>query len=657
MTPSPTRSGAAAAVAVALAVALGMLATVGVMAPARAGDVAAPAAIRDLYYGETLFHFYQDQHFDALTHLLAARAEGRVSSHEAESELLLGGLYLHYGQHVRAEEIFNRLLTQDIAPTVRDRAWFYLGKVRYQRGLHEPALASFARISGALPESLAAELPMLQAQSLMALEQFDSAAEMLDGWQGPDGWLPYARYNLGVALVRLNRLEDGARQLDRVGRSSPTSAELLDLRDKANLALGYAYLQRSQDGLARPVLERVRLESPFANKALLGVGWADAATRDFQGALTPWLELKDRDLLDSAVQESLLAVPYAYAQLDAHGSAAEGYQSALVSFDAEISNLDSAIARASVSGQSGGQSGGQSVGQSVGLINALLDTDDPAIGRWYWELDQLPDSSEARYLYLLVADHRFQEGLRNVRDLTALSGHLQEWQDKLSAFDDMVETQRAAYAEREPRFSTGLDGSDLPALQARRDALAARLDDIESARDPAGLGSTEELDRWQRLAAISTHPGLAAPDAGDLRDRHRLLRGVLLWDLDREYRYRLWSERRNLREVDDLLARATRGHSGAASARRDTPAELDGFATRIADVTPRIARLQKLIAQESGQQEQRLQALAIDTLRDQRDRLATYRVQAQFALATIYDRAATAARVTPERRPQLGDTQ
>jgi hypothetical protein len=68
------------------------------------------SVVRDLYYGETLFHFYQDEHFDALTHLLVARDSGRVSNHEAESELLLGGLYLHYGQHVRAEQIFSRLL-------------------------------------------------------------------------------------------------------------------------------------------------------------------------------------------------------------------------------------------------------------------------------------------------------------------------------------------------------------------------------------------------------------------------------------------------------------------------------------------------------------------------------------------------------------------
>jgi hypothetical protein len=607
--------------------------------PARAADPAAPGPVRDLYYGETLFHFYQDQHFDALTHLLAARATGRVGNHEAESELLLGGLYLHYGQHVRAEEIFNRLLTADVAPTVRDRAWFYLGKVRYQRGLHEQALAAWDRISGALPVALAAELPMLEAQALMALARFDEAAALLDAWEGPDDWAPFARYNLGVALVRMNRLDDGVRQLERVGRGSASAAELLDLRDKANLALGYAYLQNSLDGQARPVLERVRLHGPFANKALLGVGWADAAASDYRRALTPWLELRGRDLLDSAVQESLLAIPYAYAQLDAHGSAAQGYQSALVAFDAEIASLDGVIVRAR-------ESGG-------GLVSALLAADDPGVGRWYWELDELPDSSEGRYLYHLIADHRFQEGLRNVRDLDALATHLTEWRDKLGAFEDMVATRREAYARREPELRSGLQRADLPALAARRDALAARLDAIEAARDVAGLATDEERDRWQRLAAIGADPGLEAADAGELRERHRLLTGVMAWDLDRDYRYRLWQQRRNLRQLDALLARAERGQAAAALARNDTPAGLDDFSARIAAVTPRIERMQAVIARTRGEQQQRLVALAVDALSEQRERLATYRVQAQFALATIYDRAASAARVgqAPAREP------
>ena len=54
--------------------------------------------------------------------------------------------------------------------------------------------------------------------------------------------------------------------------------------------------------------------------------------------------------------------------------------------------------------------------------------------------------------------------------------------------------------------------------------------------------------------------------------------------------------------------------------------------------------MQSAIARARVGQENRLQAMAIDALSGQKERLAAYRVQAQFALATIYDRAATAAR-------------
>jgi tetratricopeptide (TPR) repeat protein len=427
------------------------------------------SVVRDLYYGETLFHFYQDEHFDALTHLLVARDSGRVSNHEAESELLLGGLYLHYGQHIRAEQIFSRLLQDSTEQEVRNRAWFYLGKVRYQRNLHAEALDAFARISGELPPGLDAELPMLKAQAYLALGRFDAAVALLDGWQGPESWAAYARYNLGVALLRLDRSAEAIRQLDQLGRSPAATPELRDLRDKANLALGYLWLQLGRDSEARPVLARVRLNGPFSAKALLGAGWADAATQDYHAALTPWLELRGRDLLDSAVQESLLAIPYAWARLDAHGEAAAGYQAALAAYDAEIGRLDAAIA---------GSRSGQ-------LVPAMLVADDARIGRWYWQLEELPDSVENRYLYDLVARHSFQEGLRNVRDLAALSANLDEWQSKLVAFEDMVNTRRMAYGQREARVAAGLDQAGIAGLQARRDELAARLERVaRSAMSP-----------------------------------------------------------------------------------------------------------------------------------------------------------------------------
>jgi len=120
------------------------------------------------------------------------------------------------------------------------------------------------------------------------------------------------------SLVRLGRVEEGARVLDEVGQLPAADDDLSGLRDKANVALGYAWLQAERPDRAQPSLQRVRLQGPFSNKALLGVGWSDAERGDYRAALSPWLELRQRNILDPAVQESLLAVPYAFGQLGAN---------------------------------------------------------------------------------------------------------------------------------------------------------------------------------------------------------------------------------------------------------------------------------------------------------------------------------------------------
>ncbi len=583
--------------------------------------------VDDPYYGEVLFHFYQRDDFTALTHLLAARQVGRLDQHKAEAELLLGGLYLSYGQHREAGRIFEFLLDSEPSASVRDRAWFYLGKVRFQRGLFADALLALEQVGDELPEGLAAEYYLLRAQSHMGLEQYAQAAAVLHEREGSEDWLAYGRYNLGVALVRMGDQAAGAKMLNELGLLSSKEPELVNLRDKANLALGYTYLQSDQAAAAREVLRRVRLNGPFSSKALLGVGWADALQENYRDALLPWLELRYRDLLDGAVQESLLAIPYAYGKLAAHGSAADHYINAVAAFDGEMAGIDRAIQRAN-SGQ---------------LVPRLLFDDDPEIGHWYWQLGEIKDNSDGRYLYHLVANHDFQEGLRNYRDLVALQGYLQQWSAKLVAYQDMVDTRQQAYDQRLPIIDARLSELSLPSIRARRDEAAARLARARQARDVAELATADERYHWDSLMALEANPALNLPAAEDARQRQRILKGVLLWNFDREFNYRVWQQTRKLVELDALLAQAEAGVDENAKARRGIPEELRLYRGRIAALAPRIDEMQLKLAAALGGQERRLQALAVRELEAQKERLATYRVQARFALATIYDRANAAA--------------
>jgi hypothetical protein len=581
--------------------------------------------VRDLHYGDVLFYVYQDDDFEAITRLNAYDHWNLLPHHEPEAQLLLGGLYLSLGLHNEAGARFEKLLTPDIPAAVRNRAWFYLAQVWYVRGYLDRAEHAIRQVQGTLPESLDAEKEHLFANILLRQGRYDAAIELLNGWKGPADWMAYARFNLGVALVRAGKQPDADPVLTTVGTLASDKEELLALKDRANLALGFAYLQANQPGNALRALERVRLKGPSSNKALLGTGWAHAALGDYRSALTPWLELRDRNLLDSAVQESYLAVPYAFGKLSANAQAAQYYESALESFDAEGLRLDEAISRI----------------RDGHMLDAILNKEQGARYGWFWQLEKLPDAPESRYLYAVLAGHDFQEGLKNYRDLVYLGHTLEHWDDSMQAFGDMLDTRERAYAQRLPRADALLATDAADKLQRRREELEGRLNSVSAEGDIAALGSPGERAQWAQIQRIEAVLG-SAPQSGEnaqYRERLRLVKGVLLFRLDEAFKARVWQQRRAIKDLDLALREAQSRWVRVEHARKSAPTNTGEFATRIADLKARIDALSLRLTSTQQRQNSYLGDLAVAQLQAQKDRLATYRIQARFELAAMYDRA------------------
>lgn len=582
--------------------------------------------IRDLHYGDVLFYLYQDDDFEAITRLTAYQHWNLIPHHEDEGQLLLGGLYLSLGMHNEAGDRFESLLTREVPTGVRNRAWFYLAQVWYARGYLDKAEAALRRIQGKLSPDLEARKAHLFANVLMYQGKFDEAIRVLSAWKGSPGWSAYARFNLGVALVRQKRLADAEPFLSGVGTMYAESAELLALKDRANLALGFADLQADRPAKAKEALERVRLNGPYSNKALLGTGWADAALGDYQAALAPWMELRNRNLLDAAVQESLLAVPYAYSKLNANAQSAEYYETAVQSYDAENVRLDDAIERI----------------RGGNMLEQVISSEQDSRHGWFWQLKSLPDAPESRYLYSVLADHDFQEGLKNYRDLVYMSHTLDKWGDSMDAFRDMVDTREHAYAERLPRVDALLASGAVERLAQRKADLESRLNDVDSGKDVAALGSAEERDQWARLqrieSALAAAPGSA--ETADLKARLRLVKGVLYFRLNDSFRARMWQQRRTIKDLDVALHEAQNRWIRVEHARQSVPTNNGEFAARVASLKSRIDELQAHLAATEQKQNAYLAQVAVNELEQQKDRLATYQLQARFALATMYDRAA-----------------
>jgi tetratricopeptide (TPR) repeat protein len=530
--------------------------------------------------------------------------------------------------HNEAGRRFEAVLNADVPASVKSRAWFYLAQVWYARGYYDRCVDSLHRVEGALAPPQQAERVHLEANALMQLQRYDDAVALLANWHSQSSWMQYARFNLGVALAREGRLEDAVPFLEAVGQQATANAEMLALKDKANVAQAFAWLQAGEPARALPVLERVRLQGSQSSRALLGLGWALSALGRNEDALTPWLELRDRNLLDAAVQEAYLAVPYAFAQLGAGGQAAGYYEQALTSFAEESGRIDAAVQRV----------------RAGELMQQLVGGDDIASPQrgWFWQLQELPDEPESRYLYPVLAGHDFQEGLKNYRDLAYLGSTLSRWDENMVVYDDMIEAREAAYAERTPRVDALLAGDALAGLAARRQVVAGRINDVVNHQEVRVLGTPEQREQWRRIENLELMlmNGPQDETTEALRDKLQLIKGVLEWDLREAFPERLYQQQRELQGLDKLLAESQGLWLRVEQARSAAPTTTGDFAQRIDVLQTRLAALRARLEAAGLAQQQLLADIAVDELQAQQQRISEYAVQARFALATIYDRAA-----------------
>ncbi|MBT8088397.1 MAG: hypothetical protein KJO46_10185, partial [Gammaproteobacteria bacterium] len=271
--------------------------------------------------------------------------------------------------------------------------------------------------------------------------------------------------------------------------------------------------------------------------------------------------------------------------------------------------------------------------------------DDPLDGNgWYWRLEALPEGPEARYLYHLLATHEFQEGLKNYRDLNYLYENLNAWQRNIDVYDAMLGTREKAYAARMPNIDAALARADLEGLVDRKLELDSTLNTIEKSNDWPALASASQAEMWRRIAAIEATPALQSdiPEAVAARDRIRLLKGVMQWDLQRDFKERLWRSRRDLRQTAEALLATQRSRRQIDQSMRLEPQRFDEIGARVDGLAPRLESTRMRVEDALARQRAALQSIAVGELQAQKQRLDIYTVQARFALAAIYDIAAMA---------------
>jgi hypothetical protein len=175
--------------------------------------------------------------------------------------------------------------------------------------------------------------------------------------------------------------------------------------------------------------------------------------------------------------------------------------------------------------------------------------------------------------------------------------------------------------------------------------VAGRINDVVNHQEVEVLGTPAQRAQWQRISDLEVMLLTQPQDeqTAALRDKLRLIKGVLDWDLREAYPERLYQQRRELKSLDKVLADSQSLWLRVEEARRTAPTTTGDFAQRVQALQARLAALRARLAAAGQAQEQLLAGIAIGELETQRERIAEYELQARFALATIYDKAAEGA--------------
>lgn len=388
--------------------------------------------IEDPRIREALFDLYDQSYFSGIVRLLANRNQIEQGEEKTISDLVLASLYLAYGIPDGARDIMLDIADRGISSELQNRIWYYLAKYYFQNGQPEKTHTALSQVRRDISGKIKDDYLLLYATVLASENSNAKAIDLLSSIQQDSQTALYARFNKAIYLIRMGKPADGLSELEKLSKVQSVDPEIISLQEQARLSLASYYLQNNKPEEARKLLVEIRLDSPLAPRALLGMGWAYAAMDKQKAALVAWNELAKHGASDPAVIEGYLASGYAYGQLEALNQALSQYEKSSVIIKTEIRRINSII---------------NSV-QEDDLVNVILDSEPLTENGWFGDMKTLPQIPARSYLLDLFASHTFQEAYKNYRDLKYLSSQLNDWMDKLEKHSGMSVTFRESYLNR-----------------------------------------------------------------------------------------------------------------------------------------------------------------------------------------------------------------
>src|SRR5499425_3029628 len=162
---------------IAVSLALGLA-----VCPASGGE------LKDLFFGEALYHADQGQYFEAIQRLDTELAQHHrldqpeldtLHYHINNAEFSVGDFELNYRMHHRAGRAIKAVFEGNVDEAVRNEVAFRLARIHFQKGQLDDAMHALERIQGTVPPQISDDVEFLRANILMATGQPSQAVKVL----------------------------------------------------------------------------------------------------------------------------------------------------------------------------------------------------------------------------------------------------------------------------------------------------------------------------------------------------------------------------------------------------------------------------------------------------------------------------------------------
>ena len=593
------------------------------------------SSTKDLFFSEGLFYAYQQQYFDAISKIDAELAQyygidepelNSLHFYLNQAEFSIGDFELYYRMHKRAGRAIKSVIEGNVPDIVRNDAVYRLAKIYHQKLQPINALHTIELIKGQVPEKIRFDLELLKAQIYISNGRFKDAIDVLEKVEGFSDVDGYASYNLAIAYIGNNEVEKGIVQLDKAGQISSSNKYVLGVRDKANLVLGYKLMQNNQPFRAKEYFDRIRLNGPFSNKALLGSGWAAVSGGVAEQAIVPWTILSKRNVTDQSVQEVLLALPFAYGKVEAFGRAAILYGTALETYSKELERLDNSI---------------RSIREGK-FLEAVVREESRKDKNWLINLRNLPDAPETHYLMTMLASNDFQESLKNYFDLDDLQKKIDSWDGYLDSYNEVIAHRSAYYTPLFPPMQEKfrmLDSRMKLRLEQRK-KIDDRLKKMLIAPRPDYLAKVDERINLNNIYALekSLAKGKNTLPA-NIKARIDRLKGVIKWNIETQYQERFTEADKNLRMLNGHVDTLNERYQSFVRTRQAATQSYIGYDDQIRQLKNRIRFADEKIKILLARQGHMLEMMSIEELENRRKRIEALQIKARFSIAESYDRA------------------